>query len=176
MIKMVQSMALLLFADSLCLIQDNYGARAGSGYVMAATCRCDGAAHESVRAAIPFLVDGFALPSASIVQYAFPGTARERGSYSVDSRQRGFLPPVRRNRCVPLRQPHSARRSTYQSALVSSLALKVVLETAARKAGQPNRRPALSRLQQFRACRLQVLQCCPGWCTGVPDRSWRPAG
>jgi hypothetical protein len=63
----------------------------------------------------PFLADGSALPSASIVQCAFPGTPRERASYSADNRQRGFLPPVRRNRCVPWRRRHSARRSTYQS-------------------------------------------------------------
>jgi hypothetical protein len=73
------------------------------------------AQRSGARITILSVADGSALPSASIVQCAFPGTPRERVSYSADNRQRGFLPPARRNRCVPLRRRHSARRSTYQS-------------------------------------------------------------
>lgn len=135
-----------------------------SGYVMAATCPCDGPAQRpglvlasnvsrggveivaqrkrSDLKAILFADDGSAPPTASIAQYASPGTARERVSCSEDSKQRGFLPPARRNRCVPLRRPHSARRSTCQSVLRSPglrlmAEFNVALKTAARKAGQP---------------------------------------
>lgn len=133
--------------------------------------RSDSGAHK----AILFADDGSALPTASIVQYAFPDSARERVSYSGDNRQRGFLPLACRNRCVLLRRTHSARRSTYQFVLWSLILHKGCVQN---RSGQSGTTESLSRSPvavPVTTCNLQALSWCPGLCTKVPGRSLHPA-